>query len=80
MEKNQIKKHRRDSLLNLNYEKLKENYSLNRSKIENLNANKFDSSINIENFLRKEENEINTFLQNKDEIKNYFKNEIKNEK
>ena len=80
MEKNQIKKHRRDSLLNLNYEKLKENYSLNKSKIENLNANKFDSSITIENFLRKEENEINTFLQNKDEIKNYFKNEIKNEK
>ena len=80
MENNKNKRHRRDSLLNLNIEKLKENYSFNKSKIEFLNSNKFDSEINIENFIKKEENEINTFLQNKDEIKNYFKNEIKNEK
>ena len=78
MEKKEIiKKHKRDSILNFNFEKLKENYSLNKS---NLKINKFDSSINIDNFLKKEENEINTFLLSKDEVKNYYKNEIKNKK
>jgi len=72
---------KRNSVFNINIEKLKENYSLNQnnSDISNKKFNKVESSKNLNLILKKQELEINSFLQSKDEIYNHYKNEVKEE-